>query len=451
MIKRTWLLLAIVAVLAVTLPAEAVPPLNLPVKQHVLANGLRVLLAPDASLDEVTVIVRYDVGSSDDPTGKDGLAHLTEHLMFDGSKHVPKGEYWRSIEAAGGWGVNAMATLDDTRYFVTVPPEALALVFWLESDRMGFLAGHIDQGSLDHERELVIAEIRDKIVDRALGSVGDVAMSEAFPTWHPYHRDHDTRWLSDVTVADVRAFLRTWYTPRNATLIVAGRFDPTTTTALAEKYFGDLPAPAPPARPSLPAVWKSPNMRVDMAAGSTRDNVLVVWPAPALGQPGDAELDLAAAILTDPQGRLQRELVSSSLMWQVGSRENSHRRGSAFVVSGVVADGSSSEDVVRAIEETIRRVGESVTADECTRARAEWADTMLLRMQTSSGRAQWLASAPSSLTPWSLTTYDGIAPTDVARAVRAMLGSNGRTVLVVHHDRRYPFRGVVLGRHQEEH
>ena len=131
-----------------------------------LGNGLRVLLAPDPSLDDVTVFVRYDVGSSDDPTGKDGLAHLTEHMMFEGSEHVPKGAYWRWLNRAGATSINGVTSFDTTTYFATVPPEALPLVFWLESDRMGFVASRIQPAALDHERELVPRRDRRQIRGR---------------------------------------------------------------------------------------------------------------------------------------------------------------------------------------------------------------------------------------------------------------------------------------------
>ncbi len=415
-----------------------------------LTNGLRLLFAPDASLDDVTIVVRYDVGLSDDPAGKDGLAHLVEHLMFDGSRHVPRGQYYGEIERAGGWAVNARTTLDDTRYFVTVPPEALALVFWLESDRMGFLDGQIDERSLDHERQTVTYEVRDRVFDRGLGTVGGVALGEVFPPWHPYHRDLDPQWLPDITVADVRAYLRTWYTPSNATLVVAGRFDPVAALALSEKYFGDLPTHSPPTRPSWPSKWMARDVQVDMGAGMSRDSVVLGWPAPALGQPGDAELDLAAAILSDPEGRLQRDLVLGGWASRVASAERSYRRGSTFIVEATVAPERSPADVARRIEEAIRQIGESVTDAECARARVEWADGMLLRMETSAGRAQWLAGAPSLRTPWDATKYDGFGPGDVARAVREELGSGNRTVLIVHHGARYPPRGIVLNRQEQD-
>jgi len=437
---------SILAALALPATAQASPALSLPIEQHVLGNGLRLVFAPDPSLDDVTVLVRYDVGSADDPDGKDGLAHLVEHLMFDGSEHVPRGEHFRWIERVGGWGFNAQTGMDDTSYFATVPPGALATLFWLESDRMGFLAGQIEPRRLEHERQLVADELNEKVLDRGLGSVPAVAMREVFPPWHPYHRGHETGSLANVTVRDVRAFLRTWYAPRNATVFVAGRFDPAAALALADKYFGDLPTPASPARPALPATWKTPDVRVDMAAGVTRDTVVIAWPAPAYGQPADAALDLAASALTDPLGRLQRELLHGGLVVQVGAHESSFRRGSTFTVTATVADGKSPEDVVAAVEDAMRRLGESVSAEECARARAEWADVILLRLQTSAGRAHWLAGAPASRASWDLAKYDALTPADVARAVHETLASGNRTVVVVHHDARYPARGVVLRR-----
>lgn len=447
--RRSSVVLTLLACVAVSGSAGAAPSLSLPIEEHTLPNGMHVRLAPDPSLDDVTVMVRYDVGSSDDPAGKDGLAHLTEHMMFEGSKHVPRGEHFRAIQRVGGSGVNASTSLDQTTYFATVPPEALPLVFWLESDRMGFPLARVDRTSLAHQRELVADELRDKVEDRALGTLADVAAAEVFPSWHPYHRDHDARWLGDITLDDVRAFLRTWYTPRNATLVVAGHFDPTRALALAAQYFGDLPSPAPPSRPPVPTTWASPGVRVDMAAGMTRDAVLLAWPAPALDQAGDAELDLAAAILTDPHGRLQGQLLRGGLVTQVGSREVSHLRASSFVVSATVADGKSPDDVVRVVESTVRAMGQGVGADECERARAEWAETQLGRIQTSAGRASWIAGNPFAHEPWDLGKYARLGPAEVSAAVQRFLVSTHPAVVVVHHDRRYPFHGVVLSRTDE--
>jgi zinc protease len=445
---RRWTLFAVGwTILLAAASADAGPPLNLPIEEHVLGNGLRVLLAPDPSLDDVTVLVRYGVGSSDDPTGKDGLAHLTEHMMFDGSEHVPKGAYWRWLNRAGATSINGLTWLDMTTYFATVPPDALPLVFWLESDRMGFVASRIQPAALDHERELVREEIDGRFEDASLGGLPAVLSSEVFPPWHPYHRDYDPRWLSNLSVEDIRAFLRTWYVPQNAALIVAGRFDPQSVLSLAQKYFGDLPSHPSPERPALPS-WQPRSVALEMRAPVSRDVVVVAWPAPAVGQPEDAALDLAATVLTDPQGRLQAELTRTGFVTQVNARESSAARASFFTVSATIADGKSAEEVLRSIRESVRRVGESVTEQECARARAEWTDLLLQRLETSNGRASRLVHArPGSPDPWDARKYDAIGPAAVAAAVRHTLGAPPVTI-VVRRDLSAPKRGVVEGRRE---
>ena len=182
--------------------------------------------------------------------------------------------------------------------------------------------------------------------------------------------------------------------PQNATLIVAGRFNPQSVLSLAQKYFGDLPSHPSPERPALPS-WQPRSVALEMKALVSRDVVVVAWPAPAVGQPEDAALDLAAAVLTDPQGRLQAELARTGLVTQVGSRESSAARASLFTVSATIADGKSAEEVLRSIRESVRRVGESVTEQECARAPPEWTDLLLQRLETSNGRASRLRASPT--------------------------------------------------------
>jgi zinc protease len=263
------------------------PTLQLSVQGYELANGMRVVVAPDLSLDEVTVVVHYAVGSADDPEDKDGLAHLVEHLMFDGSEHVGRGDYARWIARVGGESISATTSLDSTNYMATVPPEQLALVFWLESDRLGFLSRRLDEQTLQRERAIVTDEARDRDLDRPFAAVRSAGLNKIFPEWHPYHRDYYPSASPHITLDDVRAFLRTWYSPRNATVIVVGRVEEPVVLALAEKYFADLPGARPPDRPALPGQWRVGNQRVDVTAHSSHDEVTFMWTAPALDLAGD--------------------------------------------------------------------------------------------------------------------------------------------------------------------
>jgi zinc protease len=435
----------VLACIVTAAPAWGAPTLSLPVEEHVLPNGMRVLLAPDPTLDDATVLVRYEVGTADEPADKEGLAHLVEHLMFSGSKHAPGG-YGRFVEKAGGWNLNGMTSLDDTRYFVTVPSEQLPLVLWLESDRMGFLAQTVTEAALRRESSLIADEMRERVDDGILGKVGETSFGEVFAPWHPYHRAFEADALGKSSMADVQAFLRTWYTPRNATLVVTGHFDPGVVLGLATRYFGDLPASDPPVRPALPA-WNDSDVRVEMRAGVIRDFATVAWPTPAFGDPGDAELDFAATILADPHGRLQQALVESGLAVRVWARQRSLRRASVFSVAAAAADGPSADSIGQVIQRVVRDLAREVKPEEVERARTEIMDMMVLRLQTSGGRAQRLAS-PGQRDRWGVDTYAHIQPADVERALRAMLAGR-QTVVVVHHDSHYRQSGVVVGRQAE--
>ena len=342
---------------------------ELPVERYRLVNGLTVVLAPDPSLEEASVVVHYDVGSADDPPDKEGLAHLVEHLMFDGSRHVAPGEFSRSLARAGATDVNGRTSLDATNYTATLPQGSLPLLFWLESDRMGFVSDRLNQQAFDNERRVIADEMRDKLLDQNFGFVGPTGLLQLYPAWHPYRRSQTEGDLVHCSLDDVRAFLRTWYSPSNATIAVAGGFDAATVRSSIAQYFGDLPDVPPPQRPELPSHWHTRDMHLEAAANVPSDMVTFLWVAPANGQPGDAALDLAAAILTDPDGRLQHDLVAPGLAVFVGSREASSKRMSVFSITVTVADGVPVAKVVTGLDHAIANLGTLVRPEEYQRAR----------------------------------------------------------------------------------
>jgi zinc protease len=221
--------------------ADALDPFALPVETITLSNGLTVLLAPDPHARLASVVVSYGAGSADEPDGLRGLAHMVEHLAEDSSRHTAHAP--RRLQAAGGCHFNAVTSLDKTSYFESVPPERLETALWLESDRMGYAADAVTEARVDGERATVANEERDRHLDSALAAVGPFAMREIFPEWHPYAGVEDNdRDLRDIRAKDVLAFLRTWYSPSNATLAIAGAFDRDSTVEAVNRYFGSLPA-----------------------------------------------------------------------------------------------------------------------------------------------------------------------------------------------------------------
>ena len=440
---RLWLGLVAATTAAFASTARAdVSALNLPVEHYRLRNGLRVVLAPDPALEDVSVLIRYGVGSADDPDGKDGLAHVVEHLMFTGSRHVRPGDRERWIARAGGVEDGTTDT-DVTDYTETAPPEALALILWLESDRMGFLADTLTAEVLDRERHLVVDELRDvhcKRVDaEATGRL------EILPDWHPYHRRLCNGDVLGVKLADVRAFLRTWYGPSNATIAIAGRFDSASVRALIDRYFGTLPGSDVPERPALTADWPPRSVRLEVGSPDPQEFVTFVWRGFPFNTRADAALDVAASLLTDPAGSLRRDLDRRHLATYVNAREHSSLRDSIFTLTVGLRDGAAPDDVIAVVDRAVTGLGAAVAPGAFERARVGWSDWTMSLLETSRGRVGRMVAAPDVPEPLEFDSYGALTATDVEEAVRARLVPDRRATVVVHHGH-YPLLGVVLSR-----
>ncbi len=214
----------------------------LKIEKATLDNGLEVIFHEDHRTPVVAVDVWYHVGSKDEPAGKNGFAHLFEHLMFQGSKNVPEDMFFKFLERAGASDTNGTTNQDRTNYFETVPANELGLALWLESDRMGTLLDHVDQKTFESQREVVKNELRQNYENAPYGMVRMFVAAAVYPKEHPYHlltigTPHD---LDAATLDDVRAFFKTYYVPNNATLVIAGDFQPAATKELVAKYFGPI-------------------------------------------------------------------------------------------------------------------------------------------------------------------------------------------------------------------
>src|SRR5919112_2893816 len=216
--------------------AQSVPALKL--ERYTLPNGLQVILHEDHSTPVVAVNTWYHVGSGDEKPGRTGFAHLFEHIMFMGSEHVPTGRFDQLLEAAGA-NNNGSTTEDRTNYYETMPANALPLALWLDADRMGFLLPPLDQAKLDLQRDVVKNERRERVDNVPYGRADETIAAALFPKGHPYS------WsvigsmddLSAASLEDVSNFFRTYYAPNNATLTIAGDFNPAEAKRLVTTYF----------------------------------------------------------------------------------------------------------------------------------------------------------------------------------------------------------------------
>ncbi len=293
---------------------------HIAIERHRLDNGLRVILSRDQRAPIVAVNLWYDVGSKHEQAGKTGFAHLFEHMMFQGSEHVDKGEHFALIQAAGGT-LNATTWLDRTNYFETLPSHELELALWLEADRMASLLPAMTQEKLDNQRDVVKNERRWSVDNQPYGSWDEKLQALVYPPAHPYH--HSTigsmEDLSAASLDDVRSFFATWYAPNNAVLTVAGDFEPDAALAAIKRQFGSIPS-----NPDLP---KPPDMTVAPHIGEERrelveervplPRVYAAYRIPTFGTDGWLAMEVAADLLGSGRAsRLYRKLVRETRLAQ---------------------------------------------------------------------------------------------------------------------------------------
>ncbi len=406
-----------------------------------LANGLRVIVAEDHLAPVVAVNVWYAVGSKHEVPGKTGFAHLFEHVMFQGSRHVAKAEHVALIQAAGGT-MNGSTWLDRTNYFETLPAHQFELGLWLEADRMATLLDALSQENLDNQREVVKNEKRWSYDNRPYGSWQEKLQAHLFPPEHPYH--HSTIGSMDdldaASLEDVSAFFRTYYAPNNAVLSVVGDVETADVLAAAERYFGRI-APNP-AVPRLGDLSLPPTL-----GGERRETVYDRVPlprihfgfrAPVFGDPRLDALDLAGQILAGGKGsRLNRRLVREERIAQDVALFSLGFVGGASVCAGwaTVRPGIDVARVEAAFHEELARLTTAlVSDDELARAKALTESDELGSLQRVEERADRLSmyatlfDQPGMINEM-LPRYLAVTPEQIREAATAVFRADNRLVL----------------------
>jgi predicted Zn-dependent peptidase len=435
---RTWLSCVVALAAGAAGQQAAAPRLTIPHEHYVLANGMHVILAPDPSLPRVVVNTWYRVGSKDDPPGRSGFAHLFEHLMFMGTERVPNID--DVMEAAGGAN-NASTNSDRTNYYDWGPPALLETLLWLEADRLENLGRCMTQEKLDRQRDIVRNERRQTSENTPYGKA-DLLVSELmYPPGHPYHIDTIGRHedLEAATVADVKAFFATYYVPDNASLCIAGDFDPVVARQLVQRYFGDLPpGPEPAVTRGDPVILDGPR------AITLRDDVELrrltfVWHSPAAFAPGDAAMDLLADVLAGGRSsRLhQRLVVKDRSAVDVSANQSSGVLGSTFRIDVMLAADADLAAVRAAVDEeleALRRDGPQ--PGELKRASATIETAFVDGLQSPDERADDLNrylfhfGDPDGFQR-DLDRYLTATPQDVRAWARTVLGAPGRLEMTV--------------------
>ena len=416
--------------------------MRIPVVSYRLPNGLLVTLSEDHSAPVVAVNLWYHVGSANEREGRTGFAHLFEHMLFQGSEHVGANEHFELVQRAGGT-LNGSTWLDRTNYFETLPSHHLELALWLESDRMGALLGAMTQEKLDTQRGVVMNERRWSVDNQPYGTWWERLPALCFPPSHPFHHSLIGSFedLDAASLEDVAGFFRTYYTPDNAVLTIAGDFGAHDARAMVERHFAAIPRGA--GRPPLPSMelprtfgeWK----REVVADDVMLPRLFLAFRTSVFGSDHFYAGSVCAALLGQRRGsRLYRALVRDR---EVASEVNAFtwdlaKGADLFVVDVTARPGTDAETLEAAVVAEVDRLRvDGVRADEVERALALIETDYVSAMQAAGDRADALSKFATlfgdpALVNEQLDCYRAVSADDVTAFAREFLGEDNRASLV---------------------
>jgi len=412
---------------------------DIPYTKYVLQNGLTLIVHEDNKTPTVTVHLIYHVGSKNEPKGRSGFAHLFEHLMFNGSQNF-NDDFFKATQQFGATNQNGTTNTDRTNYFQTVPKAALDSILWLESDRMGYLLGAVDQARLDEQRGVVQNEKRQG-ENQPYGKVFNQIVAATYPEEHPYGHTviGSMEDLEAASMTDVQEWFRTWYGPSNAILVLAGDIKPEEARARVEAFFGEIPPGPPPAQPKS---WVPPiadGQREVMYDRVPQPRIYITWNVPQLGHPDGELLDhVAAALGGDRNSRLTKRLVyDEQVATSVAVANPQSEIAGQFRVVVTAKPDADLGKIEAAINEEIGRiVASGPTAAEIDRNIVQTVSGIISGLESTSSKAaqlgQWemIADDPGA---WkaSLKRLEEATPASVRAAAAKWLTRGSYTLTVL--------------------
>lgn len=410
--------------------SDKLPPIKS--EQFTLKNGLNVIFHVDKSTPIVAVNVWYHVGSKNEVKGKTGFAHLFEHMMFQGSKNY-NDDYFKPLQEAGA-NINGSTNTDRTNYYEVVPSNFLELALYMEADRMGGLLEAMTQEKLDNQRDVVKNERRQRVDNQPYGTAFERIAEIIFPKEHPYS------WttigsLDDLTAAsmdDVKAFFRQYYVPNNASLVLAGDFDPKQAKVWIEKYFGGIPAGEKIVRPNQAIPKLEGEIRKSFEDSVPLPRLYMIWHTVAQGNKDEAALDMLGSVLSSGRGsRLQSNLVYGKQIAQSAFASHGTREiAGQFQVTATANPQKSLEEIEKELNIEIERIKKDPpTAEEMERALNQIESQTIFGLQTVLGKADRMNSnktfsgKPDTFQE-ELDKYRKVTPADIQRVANTYLNGN---------------------------
>jgi predicted Zn-dependent peptidase len=417
----------------------ASPLARLPIHRETLPNGLRIVMSPNRTVPTVGLAVYYDVGSRSEVRGRTGFAHLFEHMMFQGSANVDKGEHFALILNRGG-RANGTTSNDRTNYYETLPSNELALGLWLEADRMRSLV--VNTENFENQRQTVMEERRQSYENRpymlSMLRINELAYGDYFPYAHSTIGDMQD--LSNAPLEAVQQFFREYYPPNNAVLSLAGDFDPAEAMVMVRRYFGDMQRRDTPAY-SPPEIQPQTSEIVETMADPNAELPAfhIAYHIPQNREPDHYALELLALALGDGESsRLYQELVKRREICQEIWVSTDDRRGpDLFSFWSILASGHTGSEarqiIFRTLDEVARR---GITARELEKAKNRVRSAFVFGMQSNLSRAMRLAEyemywGDANLLLSELDRYLAVDAADVQRVARQYFAPTNRTILDV--------------------
>ncbi|HEY4364048.1 MAG TPA: pitrilysin family protein [Bryobacteraceae bacterium] len=411
-------------------------------EKYTLPNGLQVILHVDRKLPVADVNLWFHVGPKNERPGHTGFAHLFEHMMLQGSKNASE-RYFTMVERAGAdiynGGANGYTYEDHTEYFQTVPSGSLEYALWIESDRLATLPDALTQQKLDNQRDVVKNEKRERQENVPYGRWYPLAIQNLYPAEHPYAHDAlgSMEDLSAASLDDVKDFFKTYYSPNNASLAIAGDFDPEAVKPLIAKYFGGIPAGPALDRPAKWVPKLAGEKLIEVKDRVPQDRSYLMWHSPAYFDAGDAALELAGRVLADGlSSRLTKALVyDQQLCSDVSAAQDSGEEASRFYIWATARPGAPLAKIEQVISAEIARLARvAPTVQEVARAENKWEFGFVSNLESVTNKASALNSYnmffgdPGKFAA-DVTRHRAVTPEDVRAAVEKWLNNRNRVVL----------------------
>ncbi|MBL0172943.1 MAG: insulinase family protein [Gemmatimonadaceae bacterium] len=431
----------VLACVAVPLAAQAPQAPRIPFEKFTLPNGLEVILHVDRSVPIVTVNGWYKVGSGDEKPGRTGFAHLFEHIMFMGSEHVPVGKFDEWLEAAGA-NNNGSTTNDRTNYYETGPSNALPLMLWLDADRMGWLLPTMDKPKVDLQRDVVKNERRQNTDNVPYGRAFETLLPVMFPPDHPYS------WpvigsltdLSKASLDDVKEFFRKYYAPNNASIAIAGDFNPDSAKVWVRKYFGSIPRNTDaPVRPTVPMVRLAKDTVLVLEDRVQLPRLYYAWHGTKALSADEPAVDALSQILAGGKSsRLYRTLVYEKQIAQdVNMGNDANKLDGMILLTSTAKPGVHPRQIAAELDAAIREVADNgITERELTRVKNGVRASLLDELSSVLGKADrlnyynYFAGTPEYIEQ-DLARYERLTAADVQRAARTFVAGRPKIILTV--------------------